>query len=109
MRLELGETLEQFGARFKTSKTTVFNWENGRNLPNKNNLKLIAELGNMTVKELVNGGSEMDNDKKAHILLDWVKNVIKVDEESESQLLKVIKYGLNEIEIKEWREESDTI
>lgn len=53
IRLELGETLEQFGDRFNTSKATVFNWEKGRNLPNKSNLKKIAELGGMTVKELI--------------------------------------------------------
>ena len=39
IRLELGETLEEFGDRFDTSKVTVFNWEKGRNLPNKSNLK----------------------------------------------------------------------
>ena len=53
IRLELGETLEEFGERFNTSKVTVFNWEKGRNLPNKSNLKEIAELGGMTVKDLV--------------------------------------------------------
>lgn len=53
IRLERGETLEEFGKRFNTSKVTVFNWEKGRNLPNKSNLKEIAELGNMTVSEML--------------------------------------------------------
>ena len=52
IRLELGETLEQFGERFNTSKVTVFNWEKGRNLPNKSNLKKIAEIGGVSVEEL---------------------------------------------------------
>ena len=52
IRLELGETLEQFGERFNTSKVTVFNWEKGRNLPNKSNLKKIAEIGGISVEEL---------------------------------------------------------
>lgn len=52
IRLELGETLEQFGERFNTSKATVFNWEKGRNLPNKSNLKKIAEIGGVSVGEL---------------------------------------------------------
>ena len=52
IRLELGETLEEFGERFNTSKVTVFNWEKGRNLPNKSNLKKIAEIGGVSVEEL---------------------------------------------------------
>ena len=52
IRLELGETLEEFGARFNTSKVTVFKWEKGRNLPNKSNLKKIAEIGSKSVEEL---------------------------------------------------------
>jgi len=52
IRLKLGETLEQFGERFNTSKATVFNWEKGRNLPNKSNLKKIAEIGGVSVEEL---------------------------------------------------------
>ena len=53
IRLELGETLEEFGERFNTSKVTVFNWEKGRNLPNKSNLKKIAEIGGISVEELI--------------------------------------------------------
>ena len=53
IRLELGETLEEFGGRFNTSKATVFNWEKGRNLPNKSNLKKIAEIGDVSIHELI--------------------------------------------------------
>ena len=52
IRLELGETLEEFGEHFNTSKATVFNWEKGRNLPNKSNLKKIAEIGGVSIHEL---------------------------------------------------------
>lgn len=55
IRLSKGMTLEEFGKKFNTSKATVFNWEKGRNLPNKQNLKIIADLGNITVKELLYG------------------------------------------------------
>lgn len=44
IRVGLGETMEQFGQRFNTSKGTVNNWEKGRNAPNKANLKKIAAL-----------------------------------------------------------------
>jgi transcriptional regulator with XRE-family HTH domain len=53
IRLELGETMEEFGSRFNTSKGTVNNWEKDRNRPNKTNLKAIAELGNISVQELL--------------------------------------------------------
>lgn len=35
LRLSLGETMEEFGTRFNTSKGTINNWEKGRNLPKK--------------------------------------------------------------------------
>jgi len=53
IRLELGETMEEFGLRFNTSKGTINNWEKGRNLPNKSNLKAIANIADITVDELL--------------------------------------------------------
>lgn len=55
IRLNLGQTMEEFGAIFNTSKGTVNNWEKNRNLPNKRNLARIALLGNMSPTELVLG------------------------------------------------------
>ncbi|HEM5046554.1 TPA: helix-turn-helix transcriptional regulator [Streptococcus suis] len=55
IRLSLGESMEKFGERFETSKGTVNNWEKGRNLPNKENLKKIADLQNKSVGELLYG------------------------------------------------------
>lgn len=57
LRLSLGESMEQFGMRFNTSKGTVNNWEKGRNLPNKKNLKEIASLSNTSVNILLKGDS----------------------------------------------------
>lgn len=53
IRLEIGETMEEFGARLDTSKGTVNNWEKGRNLPNNKTLLKIAKLKNITVEELL--------------------------------------------------------
>ena len=55
IRLELGETLEEFGKRFNppVHKGLVSLWENGRNIPHPKNLKTIAEIGGTTVDELV--------------------------------------------------------
>ena len=55
IRLSLGETMEEFGSRFNTSKATINDWEKGRNKPNKNNLLLIANLGGFSVEELLLG------------------------------------------------------
>ncbi len=55
IRLGLGESMDQFGSRFNTSRGTINNWEKGRNLPNNKNLLLIAKLGNRTVDEILYG------------------------------------------------------
>lgn len=55
LRLDFGLTLEEFGKKFNTSKATVYNWEVGRNLPNKENTKEIASLGGISINELLYG------------------------------------------------------
>lgn len=59
IRLSLGLTMEEFGKNFHTSKGTVNNWEKGRNLPNKENLKAISDLGNITVESLLGQNCEV--------------------------------------------------
>lgn len=59
IRFSLGETMEEFGARFNTSKATINNWEKGRNKPNKNNLLIIANLGGLSVEELIMGNKQI--------------------------------------------------
>ena len=53
IRKSLGLTMEQFAELLETSKGAVSNWENNRNLPNNERLKKIAELGEMSVDELL--------------------------------------------------------
>lgn len=60
LRLELGETMEQFGKRFNTSKGTVNNWEKGRNSPNKENLLLLSKLAKTSVEDFLFGVSKKD-------------------------------------------------
>jgi transcriptional regulator len=55
IRLGLGESMEKFGQKFNTSKGTVNNWEKGRNLPNKENLRKISSIGKISVEELLYG------------------------------------------------------
>lgn len=58
-RLSLGLTTVEFGQRIDgiVKSGTVANWETGKNLPNKRRLKVIAELGGITVAELLCGKS----------------------------------------------------
>ena len=53
IRLSLGESMEEFGKRFNTSKGTVNNWEKDRNFPNKANLKIIADIAGISVNKLL--------------------------------------------------------
>ena len=60
IRLKRGETLEEFGIKIGTTKATVWHWEEGRNNPNKRNLKKIAELGGVSVERLINGANPLE-------------------------------------------------
>lgn len=55
IRIKNGKTQEQFGELFSASKGNVATWEKGLSLPNKDRLKLISELGNVSVDELLYG------------------------------------------------------
>lgn len=55
IRLEKGYTLEEFGKLFNANKALVSKWTSGSSLPNKERLKGIAKLGDMTVNELLYG------------------------------------------------------
>lgn len=55
IRLARGETLEEFGQLFGSSKGVVNNWEKGRNLPNKRRIKSIADMANISIQDLLHG------------------------------------------------------
>lgn len=63
IRLSLGLTGKEFGHLIdNASSGVVANWENGVNKPNVERLRRIAEIGLMTVDELISEGKrEMDN------------------------------------------------
>lgn len=50
---EFGKVLDGYKVEGKIKSGTVSNWETGKNLPNKNRLRKIAELGNTTVESLI--------------------------------------------------------
>lgn len=47
--------MEEFGNKVGSGKSNVSRWERGENIPNSITLKKIAELGNITVDELLYG------------------------------------------------------
>ena len=60
IRLSRGYTLQGFGDLMNASRGNVQCWESGHCLPNKKRLVVISKLGNMTVNQLLYGGSEQD-------------------------------------------------
>ena len=60
IRISRGYTLHGFGNLLGASRGNVQYWENGHCLPNKKRLVTISKLGNMTVNQLLYGGSEQD-------------------------------------------------
>lgn len=65
IRKGLGLNQFDFAKKINATVPAVSNWENGRNLPNSERLKEIADLGNLTVNELLYGSKE-----------DYVKEVV---------------------------------
>ena len=57
IRINLNETTADFGKHFNppSSNSLVSRWERGVNLPNNKRINKIAELGNITVEELLYG------------------------------------------------------
>ncbi|WP_105995746.1 helix-turn-helix domain-containing protein [Staphylococcus agnetis] len=57
-RLNLGESMTEFGQRFNAKSGVVSNWENDVQKPNVKRLKIIADEMGVTVSELL--GSDKD-------------------------------------------------
>ena len=89
IRLELGETLEEFGKRFNppANRSLVSGWENNRYTPSPERLKVIAELGGTSVEEL--RSTSLIGQRIKHIrvsrketLEEFAKNIVKVSSNS---------------------------
>ena len=60
IRKNLGYSQLEFSKVVGATKSSVANWENGYNYPNNDRLKVIAELGNTTVNQLLNSNQLSD-------------------------------------------------
>lgn len=67
IRLSKGLSQSQFGELFNpvAARSIVSRWESGKSVPNAKRLKKIAELGKITVSELLNGSIDMLIDNTA--------------------------------------------
>lgn len=63
IRLGYGDNMREFGERFSptASDSVVSRWEKGKSVPSPKRLKRIAELGNMTVDELLGNTCQLCN------------------------------------------------
>lgn len=70
IRNKKGESLEKFGLRFNppANRSLVSAWENGRYLPNNERLKKLAEIGGLTVDELLYGIPEINMTAKVYLI-----------------------------------------
>ena len=55
IRNSMNLTLDEFGKVINASKSSISEWEKGKNVPNRSRLEIIAKKGNITVNELLYG------------------------------------------------------
>lgn len=53
IRINIGVNQKEFAKMINSTVSAVSNWENGRNKPNKERMRRIAELSSKTVSELI--------------------------------------------------------
>lgn len=99
IRLKLGLTMEEFIERIDNKpgrgrSGTVNNWEAGKNAPNKQRLKKIADLGGVSVEYLINGNHF--SNKEA---LELLEKSINYDEIKEFQLSNEDKKKVNAVRL----------
>lgn len=76
-----GLTLEQFGKLFGASKGNVSLWEKGSSLPSNERIKKIAQVGNMSVEELLYGEKTISNSE-----LELIKKLTKENEQLKDEI-----------------------
>lgn len=96
IRREKGMTMEEFGNLLSTSKSIVYRWEIGTNLPNPERLKTIAKLADITVEELLSSSKKDYALKYALKSLNNILNTKPLSQFDEDNSKFVSKYA-NEI------------
>jgi DNA-binding helix-turn-helix protein len=70
IRNSMNLTLDEFGKVINASKSSISEWEKGKNVPNRSRLEIIAKKGNITVNELLYGSIDefLENNLEKFIL-----------------------------------------
>ena len=81
IRKSLGLTMEMFGNKvLNADRSLVSKWERGKAVPNNARVKIIAELGNVSVSYLLYGKTTFDDlsdEDKTRILAEQSENLSK--------------------------------
>ena len=96
IRLNKGYTLENFGKLFGASRGNVQAWEYGTSLPNKERIKNISKIADITVNELLYGSIDEFLDNNLVSILEYqTGNTIPSPEE----------YSIARLQFKKWLED----
>jgi DNA-binding helix-turn-helix protein len=96
IRLNKGYTLENFGKLFGASRGNVQAWEYGTSLPNKERIKNISKIADITVNELLYGSIDEFLDNNLVSLLEYqTGKTIPSPEE----------YSIARLQFKKWLED----
>lgn len=96
IRLNKGYTLENFGKLFGASRGNVQAWEYGTSLPNKERIKNISKIADITVNELLYGSIDEFLDNNLVSILEYqTGNTISSPEE----------YSIARLQFKKWLED----
>lgn len=61
MRKKEGYTQEQLANELSVSRSTITNWETGKSVPDDNKIKAIADLFNISIDDLTNEDTDIEN------------------------------------------------
>lgn len=89
IRLELGLSMTKFGEKIDNNNPVksgvISNWENGKQIPNKERIKKISTLGNISVNELLYGSDisflyiekNIKSEEMKHIIEETLINLLR--------------------------------
>lgn len=96
IRNNMNLTLDEFGKIINASKSSISEWEKGKNVPNRARLEVIAKKGNMTVNELLYGSIDEFLDNNLVSILEYqTGNKVSSNEE----------YSIARLQFKKWLED----
>ena len=96
IRYSMGLNLEEFGKVIKASKSSISEWEKGKNVPNRTRLKAIAKKGNISVNELLYGSIDEFLDNNLVPILEY---------QTGNKILSNEEYSIARQQFKKWLEE----